>query len=408
MRYCALACLFFCGPVFSSDLACSGKPLSKLDLAQFGAEKNQGSEGTCFSFASTSNVEAALFRRTGEHKRLIEEFTTMAHCTLESQERASALITTGTTADSDETGVYDGGSTRISTASLLNQGELPLHSEARAKEMQKIYDASRVEHVNLLARIKSELLIKKAHSRIAELKIRLDRLERDEKATSDEVDSLSKQINAITANLELHQEAGARKICRNFSECLAEMKKVKGPKIDVTSLTPFTKDYPDPCDDESAGGDARLDDIIKSLCLGVPASLSISDPHSLMSVSEGKWVESKSSPDPNGGRHAVVARGMEVINNKPYLILENSWGKDGRLALPFDQACRIKSATQVFNMEVLAGESVDESTAFANEGASKELAKARIKKGWIQIEEVKAAKKSTKMPEGGSPAKLSH
>jgi hypothetical protein len=127
-----------------------------------------------------------------------------------------------------------------------------------------------------------------------------------------------------------------------------------------------------------------------------------------MSVSEGKWVESKSSPDPNGGRHAVVARGMEVINNKPYLILENSWGKDGRLALPFDQACRIKSATQVFNMEVLAGESVDESTAFANEGASKELAKARIKKGWIQIEEVKAAKKSTKMPEGGSPAKLSH
>lgn len=59
---------------------CFGQDMNNFVLDQFVEVKDQGDEGTCYSYAATANIEAALYRQTGTRRSLSREYATVSHC----------------------------------------------------------------------------------------------------------------------------------------------------------------------------------------------------------------------------------------------------------------------------------------------------------------------------------------
>ena len=391
---------------------CFGQPMNNFVLDQFVEVKDQGKEGTCYSYAATANIEAALYRQTGNRRSLSREYATVSHCLRPEKRNSDGILerTYSPNSDGGYSSFFDGGYHLDNIRSLLDQERAPWDLPPNKKaEAQKYYSELKfkIEKLSNDTRIKTFPLV----ARQNELNAKKEELETEKKQiesfarTHREITSETKEFNIYlkryeeirdhlkmidiesdSNNRELEEitTPNGKDICRN-GFCYLE--KIKGNtetanlrdlelNVDTksnlvdqkSSDTLFDDPFKDPdqkCNSLSNSKVTRR--IMRNLCIGVPVAASV-----MNTKIQTKNRSTKNSKKRFVPAHSMVITGVKTINGTPHFVFRNSWGKDAEeTTLSFLEACKIKQTGSVLNTAPLKGESMSEAQAWINSGTSK-------------------------------------
>jgi hypothetical protein len=195
--------------------------MNNFVLDQFVEVKDQGNEGTCYSYAAVANIEAALYRQTGTRRSLSQEYATVSHCLRPEKRNYNGILerTYSPNSDGGYSSFFDGGYHLDNIRSLLDQERAPWDCPPNKKsEAQKYYSELKLqtEKLNNEIRVKTLPLV----ARQNELNTKKEELEEKKRKiqnfvrTHKEITSDTKEFNVY---VEKYQELldHLKNRCRN-------------------------------------------------------------------------------------------------------------------------------------------------------------------------------------------------
>ncbi len=376
---------------------CFGQPMNNFVLDQFVEVKDQGNEGTCYSYSATANIEAALYRQTGKRKSLSREYATVSHC-LRPEKRNYQGILEKIYSPNPEGGYnsfFDGDSQLDNIESLLNQERAPwdLPPNKKAK-FQKYYAELKLKTEKLSSeiRVKTDPLV----ARHNELQTEKEKLENEKEQLKSYIlntsisretfDNFKKKYKEIINHLEMIDDEidsnnrmleeittpNGKKICEEGVGCYLRKINENTEKANLRDLK-LNKDTDSDLEESkspecNSGYNSQvISKIMRNLCIGVPVAAGV-----INTSIQTKNRSTKNSNEQFVPAHGMVITGVKTIKGIPHFVFRNSWGKDAEeTTLSFKEACKIRRTGSVLNTAPLQGESISERQAWINSSTEK-------------------------------------
>lgn len=376
---------------------CFGQDMNNFVLDQFVEVKDQGDEGTCYSYAATANIEAALYRQTGTRRSLSREYATVSHCLRPEKRNYIGILDKIHTPDSEGgyNSFFDGDSQLGNIESLLNQERAPwdLPPNKKAK-LQKYYTELKlkIEKLSSEIRLKTDPLV----ARRNELQTEKEKLENEKEQLKryivntemphETFENLKKkyieiinhlgmiddEINNNNRTLEELTTPNGKKICEEGVGCYlrkinenTEKANLRDLKLNRDTDSDLEESKSSECN--SSYNSQVISKIMRNLCIGVPVAASVTN-----TKINTKNSSNKNSEEKFVDAHAMVIKGVKTIEGIPHFVFRNSWGKNAEeTTLSFWEACKIKHTGSVLNTAPLQGDSISERHAWINSSTEK-------------------------------------
>ncbi len=436
--------------------ACFGKNVESLEIPQFSDENAEQYSGTCYSWASAAAVESAYFRKSGEKIIIPKLLPAAAECSLgnDSVERMKSRLADTTSEMTDNLKVYSqstplsGGFGKTSIERILALGQISKNNETTRLQTQAFL--SKLEDITLdygkefltvkaqIQKIDREDDELRRAAEALELKIALidkkfedslkdnpppdirrnlvDTHNRESALGLKNADEIAAKINAsfdkiiaLRNKAKLIAEEKATLACDTGKCFIEDVKKIanddpsqkisfSGMRARELPFAEYAKDKKEstPCNQKA--NERAVEEIMRSLCLGMPLELEIDIKH--FYYMEGNKTLQASS---RNGAHAVVLAGLENFDGKVFFKLRDSGTSPTVSYLPIENACKATSAMQVYNTQKLEGENVSEGMAYLSsvtrlpeteeERDAARLMELRRSKKWLNIKFSEGEKK---------------
>jgi hypothetical protein len=374
-------------------LSCFGQRFTEINLPQFTENIPNQVAGTCYSYAATAGVEAALYRQTGDRPylpKMLAAISCEAPNDLNELARESEWLYRGRNGNNNR--YFSGSNTYKAAQRLLSHGTVKPTLEPEDTKAIRELIASVNETINLESFSELEVSRRETRNQFVE---QTNRAEELKKISSQLTPELTNQINRIFKTLNIatrmplaqvsqniphriiegaaaHSRAAqekkidlenreqqllyAMRLLHNIKSCYSDSQGGVCPhlateeeKIYDLSLLELSKEkkWHGPPSTKACSAEQNkqiIDDIVEDLCLGVPSTVSLTMRHSLRNNNDNE-PKPYTSPTSEHDRHAMVLDGVKMINNEPHFTFRNSWGdqKRGEIFLPLKNACAIYS-----------------------------------------------------------------